>query len=756
MARLWLGAAIALALMLTFAPPAQADGSASRSGAWSDPATWGGGVPGAGDAVTIGKGRTVTVDTAARARQVRVAEGGTLAFAEDKTASLELRGNLVVEGALEMVAPNPAVQQAIRFVGVDEGAFRGGGHEVLASDVGLWAHHHGRLNIQGAAKTSWSRTRGVEAGGRELALESPPVGWRAGDELVVVPSTPPTGDGFADAFDEVKVRSVAGARVALDRPLEHDHPTVGGAFNPEVLNLTRNVRIGGTPDGHAHVMSMAAHKQVVNYAQLQHVGVAGAQGRYGLHFHEAGDASRGTQVVGTVVRDAGNHAFVAHASHGVQFKHTVSYDTEGDAYWWDPGPDTDDVLYDFAVAALVTAPEEGPDKFRLCGFRMMQGTGNTVRNSVAVGVQGSTTSAGFHWPEEGDPHGEWTFQGNASHNNALHGSFNWQNDSREHDIEDSVFYHNGEYGIDHGAYLNTYLFKGVTLFGNGEAGLNLRAGSRDGDRGLRFDDLLIDGGGVSEHGIVADDHTLPAENGPTQFSRTELRGSTGAAVAMGEAEEPYAIDFTDSNVPSYDVEGGGNRLSVNGDERSGSGRIAAAVKLDQPGAPPLARIPNPGGRPAASGHHGPPAAQPTPPAAAHQHDPTPVADARAVGHSHGEGLFGLTIPLLGEPLDAKHAIGLLFLAVLIPSLCWASVQLDRRYRRKMELRARRPPSPAPPYATAPPAYAAPRTTPRPPDPVPAEEYWWPYGNAQEERTLPLGRAPLEQDAWPHGTGRRPR
>jgi hypothetical protein len=756
MARLWLGAAIALALLLTFAPPAQADAQASRSGAWSDPATWGGGVPGAGDAVTIGKGRTVTLDTAARARQLRVAEGGTLAFAEDKSASLELRGNLVVEGALEMVAPNPAVQQTIRFVGVDEGAFRGGGHEVLASDVGLWAHHHGRLNIQGAAKTSWTRTHGVKAGGRELTLESPPVGWRAGDELVVVPSTPPTSDGFADAFDEVKVRSVAGAKVALDRPLEHDHPTVGGDFNPEVLNLTRNVRIGGTPDGHAHVMSMAEHKQVVNYAQLQNVGVSGAQGRYGLHFHEAGGASRGTQVVGTVVRDAGNHAFVAHASHGVQFKHTISYNTQGDAYWWDPGPDTDDVLYDFAVAALVKPDGDGPDKFRLCGFRMMQGTGNTARNSVAVGVQGSTTSAGFHWPEEGDPHAEWTFQGNVSHNNALHGAFNWQNDSRKHDIKDSVFYHNGEYGIDHGAYLNTYLFKGVTLYGNGEAGLNLRAGSR-GDRGLRFDDLLIDGAGISEHDILSDDHTLPSEGDATQFSRTELRGSTGAAVAMGEAEVPYAIDFTDSNVPSYDVEGGGNQLSVNGDERSGSGRIAAAVKLDQPGAPPLARIPNPGGQPAAAGHHGAPATKPKAPAApapTHQHDLNPAADTHAVGHSHGEGLFGLTIPFLDEPLDAKHAIGLLFLAVLIPSLCWASVQLDRRYRAKMERRAQRPPSPAPPYAAPPPAYAAPRA--RPPDPVPAEEYWWPYGSSQEERTLPLGRVHREEDAWPYGTGRRPR
>jgi hypothetical protein len=371
------------------------------------------------------------------------------------------------------------------------------------------------------------------------------------------------------------------------------------------------------------------------------------------------------------------------------------------------------------VAALVKPAGDGPDKFRLCGFRMMQGTGNTARNSVAVGVQGSTTSAGFHWPEEGDPHAEWTFEGNVAHNNALHGAFNWQNDSRKHDIKDSVFYHNGEYGIDHGAYLNTYHFGGVTLYGNGQAGLNLRAGSRGG-RGLRFDDLLFDGAGISEHGIVADDHTLPSEGEATTFTRTELRGSTGAEVAMSPAQVPYAIDFTDSNVGSYDVSGGGNRLTVDGGQRSGSGRIAAAVKLDQPGAPPPAPIPAPGGQAPAAGHsHGAPAAKaPSGPATTHQHGVSAAVTAHLEpeGHQHGEGLFGLTIPLLDEPLDAKHAIGLAFLAVLIPLLCYASVRIDRRYQRRMQqLRADR---------------ANRRSPPPPPPPPPGPAYT--YGNGEDD------------------------
>ena len=81
---------------------------------------------------------------------------------------------------------------------------------------------------------------------------------------------------------------------------------------------------------------------------------------------------------------------------------------------------------------------------------------------------------------------------------------------------------------------------------------------------------------------------------------------------------------------------------------------------------------------------------------------------RPADHQHGEGLFGLTIPLLDEPLDAKHAIGFALLAVLIPLLCYASVRIDRRYQRRMQRlrddRASRqapppPPGPAYPYGS---------------------------------------------------------
>jgi hypothetical protein len=84
---------------------------------------------------------------------------------------------------------------------------------------------------------------------------------------------------------------------------------------------------------------------------------------------------------------------------------------------------------------------------------------------------------------------------------------------------------------------------------------------------------------------------------------------------------------------------------------------------------------------------------------------SPAQAARAAAHQHGEGLFGLTIPLLDEPLDAKHAIGFAILAVLIPLLCYVSVRIDRRYQRRMQrLREQRARRQAPPPPPPPPAY----------------------------------------------------
>ena len=71
--------------------------------------------------------------------------------------------------------------------------------------------------------------------------------------------------------------------------------------------------------------------------------------------------------------------------------------------------------------------------------------------------------------------GLWNFDDNIAHNNRVNGIFVWQNDGDFHQIKRFVAYHNGNLGIDHGAYGNGFQYSDLFLFGNGEGGFSSRA-----------------------------------------------------------------------------------------------------------------------------------------------------------------------------------------------------------------------------------------------------------------------------------------
>jgi hypothetical protein len=84
-----------------------------------------------------------------------------------------------------------------------------------------------------------------------------------------------------------------------------------------------------------------------------------------------------------------------------------------------------------------------------------------------AGVSGR--GGGFLW-NDGSPN-KWLFRDNVAHNNRVNGIFTWQNTADpRHLIGESVMYHNGFSGIEHGAYVNLYQYRGLTLHGNGTTG----------------------------------------------------------------------------------------------------------------------------------------------------------------------------------------------------------------------------------------------------------------------------------------------
>lgn len=529
---------------------------------WSDPATWGGKVPGRNDVAIVSK--RIVLNVNARVRGVIIKRHGNLVFHPHRNVSLRSAENVVVKGRLTIRPNHPSIVHQLLFPRVDESRFIGGGMRVIPSDVGLWVTGNGVLNIAGSPRLAWTRTtETIPAGSTSFILREDPVGWRVGDEVILTPTLPPSNPNFEVAYDIGTVTAVDrfARRITLRDPTKFDHPAVqvepGVVLTAEVLSLTRNVRIEGTPAGRFHVWIKSSRRQRIRNASLRFTGprrpmapdpnlppstTEPVPGRYGLHFHMMGEASKNTIVEGVVVMDSGNHAFVAHQSHGVTFRDCITHNTFEDPYWWDPSPDpdnipahpTDDLLYERCVASMVRSdpPWWG---FRMTGFFLGAGKGNVARDCVAVGVEGEVESSGFNWPETSG--GLWTFQDCLAHNNRVYGIRVWQNNDLPNVISRFIGYHIGQVGIFQGSYTNSFRYEDSVLYANGLAAVDSHAVSFASPI-QSFSNLRCDQAGLSPYCVVTTPHPTPSL-APVRFTGCRFRGFTKAA--FGFVDSPSAF-----------------------------------------------------------------------------------------------------------------------------------------------------------------------------------------------------------------------
>ncbi|MEM8905039.1 MAG: hypothetical protein AAGA17_02315 [Actinomycetota bacterium] len=486
---------------------------------------------------------------------LRIEAAGSLTFVGDAeltvdaTAGGEATGRLEVLGTLTM-RPSRDELHMVSFAGLDAGEMVGGDDGMMTDPGGLHAMGPGRLDLDGVDRTAWTRLAAAARQGDRTIVVEETAGWEVGDRITVAPSLPPGDVDFATAYSDAVIVEVADAVVTLDRPLAHDAPEIvgrgGEIHRAEVLNLTRNVvvrTVRGDP-AYVTVHPTASAQQLADVALIG-LGPEGVVGRYPIHLHRMGDRSRGSTFDRLLVLDSDNRGTVAHGSHGTTWTDVVAHDIRGDAHWWDPGIDenaSDDTTWHCVVASRVQPDEDS--RFRLAGFELGSGEGNSMTDSVAVGVLGSKDSAGISWPEgaAGRGSGEWHFEGNVSHNNARHGVFTWQNTGGVHEISDLAAWHNGGFGVSHGAYRNGYLWDELDLFDNAAGGLLLHAVSRDPD--LRFSDLWIRGGEV---GISTTSHQLEA-GGPTVFDGLVIEGADTPIVGAATIN-PDSIDVHDYDGP---------------------------------------------------------------------------------------------------------------------------------------------------------------------------------------------------------------
>lgn len=534
---------------------------------WSDPNAWGGAVPGEGDVAVVKS--NIMLDVDAKVAGVSIEPGGRLSFDPKVGHTLQSTGNVVVRGTLQMRPSAAAVHQTLVFPGVDEGRYRGG-HimEPLDSDVGLWVLDDGVCDLVGAAKSPWTRLTGGAAAGAGSITVKDASGWQVGDEIVVTPTEPATVDENWAHHDRRVITAVAGNQVSLDEPLSHPHDPVtvraGVTHMAEVLNLSRNVRIEGTPDGRAHIIFLHGHKaQQLSHVGLRHLGPrqsdSGVVGRYGLHFHMCDDGTKGSKVTGLTAYDCGNHAFVLHLSNGITLDRCVTHDTVGDAYWWDMVDEGEDAsaipthgaIYDHCVASYTHQSDDDP--YSTTAFLMGTGVGNEARACVAVGTMGNTESAsGFGWPDKSRNETDiWLFEDCIAHNCKSSGIYYWQNVVARTIVDRFTAFHNS-WGIWAGAYANLVSYRDCNLAFNGQGGLEIKAvpdaPQQSPDETITYEGMYVDQAGLSDFAATFHGPVVGGDRA-TLISDSVFRGGKKAQVTFQTGAEPGddAAEDTEQN-----------------------------------------------------------------------------------------------------------------------------------------------------------------------------------------------------------------
>lgn len=348
---------------------------AVADGRWSEASTWSTGqVPGADDVVSIPSGVAVTYDVESQLELDVVEVSGRLDFATDVDTSLWLNelmvmpsGTLTIGTEYDPVAASVTAEIVITDTPGSNGLhYKTGTVDQPGIDPNQWGNGilgFGTIEVHGQEKTS-SYIRLAEeplAGDRVLVLESEPLGWQPGDELVL-PDT--RSDWSASRIEELTVQSVDGNRVTLTEPLALSHSgpraTAGGAplMLPHIGNLTRNVVIRSeSPAGvRGHVAFMSKADVQVSYARFKDLGRTTVSrhdvttydsagqvkqiarnhvGRYAMHFHHVEgpqnleDAGYQFEVIGNAIDGALRWAVTVHGSHYGLIKDNFAYNYQG-------------------------------------------------------------------------------------------------------------------------------------------------------------------------------------------------------------------------------------------------------------------------------------------------------------------------------------------------------------------------------------------------------------------------------------------
>lgn len=423
--------AVALSFVVPVRITAAAEGGAieARNVAtlqrWSDPATWGGALPVAGQKVTIPSGTKVLLDTDTPAL-AGVMVNGTLRFAR---RDLALTSKWVmVHGALQVgTAAKPFKQRAlITLTGTESEA------DVMGMGTKALGVMAGTLDLHGQRIAGWTKLSETAApSARQITLERD-FAWRPGDRIVIASS-----DYWRHHDEERTITGVSGRTIEFAEPLAYRHwgqlQTVAGRTvdeRAEVGLLSRNITIRGdassTESGFGgHMMIMEGATARIEGVEFENMGQRKRLRRYPVHFHMDG-AAPDSYLKRSSIHHSFNRCVVVHGTHQLRVTGNVCYDHIGHGFFLEDGIETDNI-FPKNLGLGTKEVENGllPSDRRAATF-WITNPDNVVNNNVAAGSDG----IGFWFALPKHPtglsatDGVWprrtalrSFKGNVAHSN---------------------------------------------------------------------------------------------------------------------------------------------------------------------------------------------------------------------------------------------------------------------------------------------------------------------------------------------------
>ncbi len=342
------------------------------SGSWSDPMIWDSkNVPLFGDNVVISSGTVVTYDVYSTNAIGNLMIDGKLVFSRFKSTNLDV-GNIEVSptGRLEIGTkdnPIPSRYSAtVRFVMDTSG------------EHGLMIKGQGEIHGAPVEKTftKLASDAAVSKGTSTLFVQDDVQDWTPGGKIII------TTTGRHSCTEVNTIQTAMGRSIILANPLKCYHSGKEPA-RADVALLTRNVVITSKdPNLRGHTMFMENAKGSISYAEFVNLGPQNMLGRYPIHFHKMGDASKDMYVQGASIWNSTNRWITIHSSNGVTLRDNVGYNSVGHGYFLEAGDEISNTI-DHNIGILTKVGSLIPSDAASSVF-WLENPRNTITNNIAV------------------------------------------------------------------------------------------------------------------------------------------------------------------------------------------------------------------------------------------------------------------------------------------------------------------------------------------------------------------------------------